>query len=169
MALEIEDGTGKANAESFVSAAEYRAFWIARADAVIVALTPTDAELEADLREAFAFVNHRHRYRGIRLQPDQAGAFPRQLLYDSEGYPVQGVPAAVKEAQMRAARAHRTAALFTRAERKGALIENTVDDVVTQKYAEPQRAAGNDAFDGIDALLREYATAGAGSVRLLRA
>lgn len=168
MALEVEDGTGKANAESYVAAAAYRAFWVARGDAVIGAVAPTDAELEADLREGFAWVNRRRNWKGIRLQSTQAGAFPRQVLYDAEGYLVAGVPAAVAEAQMRAARAHRTSPLFSRTERVGALIEKTVEDVVSQKFAEPTRVAGNDAFDLIDALLDEFATSSRGSVRLLR-
>lgn len=169
MAIEVEDGTGKPNAESYVDAPTYRAFWVARADtAILVGSTPPDAELEADLREGFAFINRRRRYKGLKLKADQAGAFPRQMLYDAEGNLVEGVPVSVKEAQMRAARAHRASPLFSRTERVGALIEKTVDDVVSQKFAKPERAAGNDSFDLIDDLLSEFATSATGSVRLLR-
>lgn len=169
MSIILEDGSGKSDAETYVDVATYRAFWVARNDSVIVAGTPTDAELEADLREAFAFVNQRHRYTGLKVKADQAGAFPRQYLYDREGNLVASVPVSVEEAQMRAARAHRDSPLFSRTERVGSLTRKRVEGVVDVSYDKSSRPAGNDAFDLIDELLAEWATSAPGSVRLLRA
>lgn len=169
MALVVENETGQSTAESYVTVATYRAFWVARADTVIESgSTPTDAALEADLREGFAFVNNRRRFRGLLLVAAQAGAFPRQYLYDREGNAVSGVPAKVKEAQMRAARAHRAGELFSRTAQVGAVTAERVEGVVSVEYAEPVRSGSNDAFDLIDRLLDEYATTPAGSARLVR-
>lgn len=170
MSLVVEDGTGQSTAESYVSASTYRTFWVNRNDADIDnSTTPTDAELEADLREGFAFVNNRARYNGVKVSSTQAGAFPRNYLYDREGNAAASIPASVKEAQMRAARAHRAGELFPRSAAPGAVASIKVDGVVEKSFfAGGQVGTTNPLFDLIDALLEEWTTAGSGSVPLVR-
>lgn len=166
MPLVPEDGTGLANANSYVTATTYRQFYVDRKDTVITGAAPTDVELEADLYEAFTFVNRRRRYRGTYLNSAQAGAFPRAALYDREGRLVSGVPAQVKEAQMRAARAHRDKSLTKVEERKGALQSKSVGPISESRYA-PPAAPGRD-FSLIDNLLDEFSVAGGISGRIAR-
>jgi hypothetical protein len=166
--LTVEDGTGLDDAESYVDADAYRAFWIARADSEFDADTPTDAELEADLREAFAYVNRRRKYRGAKVAADQAGAFPRNYLYDDEGNLSEVVPPTIEEAQIRAARAHRAASLFSTSETKGGIASEAVDGVVSRSYFEGHTAKTSAALSDIDALLDLWSVSAAGSVRLVR-
>lgn len=76
MALEVEDGTGKANAESYISVAD--------ADTRHTALgntdwTGTDAAKEAALRRATQYMEgtYRQSWKGTRLTREQALSWPR--------------------------------------------------------------------------------------------
>jgi hypothetical protein len=77
MALVIEDGTAKANATSFVTIDEYKAFATARGFAV-----PLDAAIEANAIKAVDYIVSREReYGGDRLTNTQALPFPRTGQY----------------------------------------------------------------------------------------
>ncbi len=66
MALEVEDGTGKADANSYVSVAEYRAYAQARG----VSLPVDDAQVEAQLTQAMDYVeSFRAKYQGRKTWP----------------------------------------------------------------------------------------------------
>src|SRR3954468_1327603 len=73
MALEIEDGTAKANATSFVTIDEYKAFATARGFAV-----PSDGAIEINAIKSVDYIVSREReYGGDRLTTTQALPFPR--------------------------------------------------------------------------------------------
>lgn len=76
MALEVEDGTGKANAESYCSVAFADARHLAFGN---TAWTGTDAVKEAALRRATAYMEqaYRERWKGYRVVSTQALSWPR--------------------------------------------------------------------------------------------
>lgn len=74
MALVIEDGTGKANATSFVTFAEARAYASARG----VTLPDDDIELEILITKSIDYIKvFENEYDGVRLTTTQALPFPR--------------------------------------------------------------------------------------------
>jgi hypothetical protein len=98
MALEVEDGTGKANAESYCSVASADARHSAFGN---TAWTGTDAAKEAALRRATAYMEqaYRERWQGIRRHVDQALSWPRwDVCVDSYTIDTESVPAEVANA-----------------------------------------------------------------------
>lgn len=100
MALTIEDGTGKADATSYVTAAEARAYAAARG----VTLDANDAVVEPLLVQAMDYLEALI-YKGHRTFPDvQALSWPRTcVVIDGVKVPVSGassIPRQLKAAQM---------------------------------------------------------------------
>lgn len=104
MALVVEDGTAKTDAESYITVAAADAYHSARGNA---AWTGADSVKEAALRKAAAFIDgrYRDRWRGSRRTKDQALAWPRVKVVDSDGFPVASnvLPTAVAQACAEAA------------------------------------------------------------------
>lgn len=96
MALTLEDGTGVANADSFVSLAEVRAFASSRAKSV----SATDATLEAQVRAAHDWlVSQEHKFQGYRTHDTQTLPFPRcGLALFGRSVDSQTIPQALKNA-----------------------------------------------------------------------
>lgn len=88
MALEVEDGTGKANAESFVSVADATAYHAARGNAAWAALA-TDEVREQCLRKATDYMQqmYRSRWAGWRMTATQRLEWPRDGVIKSPGLP----------------------------------------------------------------------------------
>lgn len=108
-----EDGTGLANADSYVSVAEADAYADARGWAD---WTGSTAQKEHRLVTATAYIDATYRFRGVIATTTQALAWPRlddarQSLTDPEGRPLTGVPKAVKSACIELARVAVTQAL----------------------------------------------------------
>lgn len=98
MALVVEDGTGLANADAFVSLAYADAYHSARGN---TAWTGTDEAKEQAIRRATAFLSNAYRWKGERAQGrDQALAWPRSWVDDIEGHAVSAtsVPWEVEQA-----------------------------------------------------------------------
>lgn len=108
MALETEDGTGKADAESYASVAEADLYFSNRGYTLWATLTTE--EREQALRRATDYMGevYRLRWTGTRLTSTQALDWPRYLvpMVDSPGgygvlpayYPQDEVPVLVKSA-----------------------------------------------------------------------
>lgn len=104
MALELEDGSGKPNAQSYVGAAEARAYAAARG----VTLPPGDPEVEAMLLRAADYLEaQRALYQGHKTFPavPQALQFPRtdvviDCTYELPASGAGSIPAILKSAQM---------------------------------------------------------------------
>jgi hypothetical protein len=96
MALIVEDGTGLANAESYVSVADFKAFCDGMGYSY--AFIESDTDLEIALRKATAYVDGKFRYKGTRLLASQMLEFPRSGCVDWSGFEATGVPARVKRA-----------------------------------------------------------------------
>lgn len=85
MALIHEDGTGKVDAESYVSVEDANAYHTARNNA---GWTGTDAVKEAALRKAASYFDGAYgsRLPGVKKTAAQALLLPRAYGYDREGY-----------------------------------------------------------------------------------
>lgn len=95
MAIIVEDGTGRADAEAYLSVATWRTYAEARG---IAASDYTDLQVEQRLREATQFLDTHRRYKAVRATATQALEFPRSGLVDWSGYEVTGVPKRVRDA-----------------------------------------------------------------------
>lgn len=81
MALVHEDGTAKANAESYVSVADADAYHLARGNSTWTLLTT--AQKEEALRRATDYIlqTYRSRWKGYRKTATQALDWPRTFVY----------------------------------------------------------------------------------------
>ena len=99
MALVVEDGTGLANATSYDSLANLRAFALARG----IELPADDAEAEVLAIDAMDYLEaHRARYQGSKTHPGvQALQWPRTgvVLDCSYSLPDNVIPTELKQAQ----------------------------------------------------------------------
>ena len=96
MSLVVEDGTGLAEADAYVSLAELKTYWLNRG--VDLTDTSEDDQLEAKVREATDYIDTIGRIKGGRATGTQALEFPRTQCLDWSGYEVTGLPARVKKA-----------------------------------------------------------------------
>lgn len=103
MSLVVEDGTGKTDAQSYVSLADANAYHTTRGN---TAWTGTDAEKEAALIRATEFLDGRLfcRWPGLKYSTTQALEWPRIDALDSDGEDIsESVPAGLVKATCEAA------------------------------------------------------------------
>lgn len=103
MSLIVEDGTGLATAQSYISVADAATYLAAKGDTTWAAAT--DASREAALVRATAYLDgaYGQRWPGSRSLSTQALDWPRSYAWDRDGYGLTGVPQAVKNATCEAA------------------------------------------------------------------
>lgn len=95
MALVVEDGTGKSDAESYLSVADFKTYADGRGYSYA---GTSDSVLEQKLRLATGYIDTRFRFKGDRMTGAQALEFPRSSLIDWSGYAIAGVPQRLKQA-----------------------------------------------------------------------
>lgn len=104
MALVVEDGTGLATAESYLSVADAGTYHSNHGNST---WSGTDAAKEAALRRATRYLDghYRGRWKGFKRLRTQALEWPRYEAYDLSGYDLDSdeVPTAVKHATAEAA------------------------------------------------------------------
>lgn len=102
MALVVEDGTGKTDAETYATAEELRAFASKRQKTVPAAGAEGDATLEAKLVLGMDYLEGlRDRYQGVKATAAQALQWPRTgVTLDGYCLPADAIPKPLKEAQM---------------------------------------------------------------------
>jgi hypothetical protein len=165
MALEVEDGTGKADANSYVSVAEYRAYAQARG----VSLPVADAQVEVQLIQAMDYVeSFRAKYQGRKTWPRpgmdvshpdaQALQWPRTGVTIDCGYnlPDNVIPQELKQVQMQAALEVNTG-LSLMPSSDGRVVKKEKVDVIETEYMTADET-GNDrvgvpSFPLLEALL----------------
>jgi len=149
MVLIVEDGTGVADAESYVSVAALRTWATGRGY-----LLPTeDAEVESLLRKACDFIE-RKSFVGTVEFTDQPLSFPR-LITNSEGVAVStGIPTRLKTAQCMLAMESMNGAL-TAAARAQKYTATKIDQIYL-KYANTSDGSGDIYFPAVDDLLNEW-------------
>jgi len=129
--LIIEDGTGKADADSYSTAAELVSY------AIRYGLTIPAEEVaqEALLRRA-ALAMDGMNWKGCRTFPDQALAWPRKdVIVDKEIKPSNYIPARIQYGQMALAAEIHTDDIDPVDSRKGAVTLERVEGAVTREYS----------------------------------
>lgn len=167
MPLITEDGTARADAESYASIAFADAYHDAMGAASWANATLTARETA--LRKATAYVEAAYTWRGVRATVEQALSWPRGgVMVDGVGVEIDVVPIQLQRAVCELALKSLTVTL----------MPDVSPDVVTREkvgpveaeYGQP-RNGGLTRFALVDAMLRDLAlTGGAGSsVRVTRA
>ncbi len=164
MTLIVENGTGLANAESYISVAD--------ADARHAAFgndtwTGTDAVKEAALRRATAYMEqtYRQRWKGTRLKRDQALSWPRYGA-QVDGFDVSSIVVPLEVINACADLALRAITADLSEDQGRVIIREKVGPLETE-YSEfgPQGTR----FTAVDGLLGAYLKGGGASVSLVRA
>lgn len=160
--LIVEDGTGLADANSYVSLDDAGAYFAARLNTSWAA--KTDDERASALIQATQYLDARYTFRGAPVADGQALAWPRYNRglpgYD---WPVKRLKDACCEVALRAA----AGALFTDQEASIVTSEKVGDIAVT--YAEGQRNGGQVRIAIVDDLLAPFAAGGGMNIELVRA
>jgi len=136
MALVVEDGTGLANADSYLSEADATSYITTRlratnADRVAwEAATSTEAEVALRAATVWLDTTFRERWKGVRINETMSLAWPRYNVTDEDGYALDtdAVPQVVKNACAEMAARAISEDLFTDETTPGA-IKRTMDKV----------------------------------------
>ena len=170
MSLVVEDGSGLANADAYVSLEECDDYHVSMGNAAWVA-DDDDADniaaREAAIRKATAFIDRKYngRFLGRRQGTSQALMWPRWNAIDEDGFVIEDVPDAVKYAACEAAlRAFQGMDLMPDMERGGQVIQETIGPISTTYAA---GAPAGTRCDMIEGLLRPCLSGG--GLRLVRA
>jgi len=163
MALEVEDGTGKATAESFISVTDASTYHTARGNAAWAALA-SDTVREQCLRKATDYMEqvYRSRWQGCRVGETQALSWPRYSVV-VEGYLVDdaSVPEIVKRA------CAELALRASAADLNPDLTQGVAREKVGQIEVEYDKASPQfTRYRAIDALLSPYLKAGGGGINM---
>jgi hypothetical protein len=156
MALNIEDGTGKPDSDSYVTVAEARAYAAARG----ITLSSDDAAVEALLVQAMDYLEaQRARYQGSKTKPGvQALQWPRTgVVIDCQyNLPDNIIPTELKSAQKQAA-LEVFAGLSLMPSSDGRVVKREKVDVIETEYMTGQDlgsgASMGPSFPAVDALL----------------
>jgi hypothetical protein len=157
--LTVEDGTGLANADAYVSLATAATYASARAWTDWAAAA--DATKEAAIREATVYLDTSYQWRGSIISTAQALAWPREGVTDAEGRDITGVPARVRDACCELARQQLGAALVT--SRTEGEVQSLTAGSVSITYAKGSRVSEGERFAWVDRLLRGLHSARLGS------
>lgn len=111
VALVVEDGTCVTGANSYISLEEAVKYQTERGRAEWLALD--DDGRAASIVRATQYVDSLYVWKGRRKFREQELAFPRVMILDLDGFPVEGVPRQMKQAVLEAAYYGRKAELFT--------------------------------------------------------
>ena len=175
--LTVEDGSGLADANTYVSQADADAYFANRANASWAAAT--DDAKAAALIQATQYLDARYTFKGVRLTETQALEWPRQeppfvasvgvwrdvfeVPSDFLAWPVQRVKDACCEAALRAL----TGPLYK--DQDSAIVLSEKVGEIAVSYAEAARNGGQVRIAIVDDLLRRYVTGSGANVALVRA
>ncbi len=166
MALIVEDGTGKANAESYVTVADATAYHAARGNAAWAAVA-SDSEREQLLRKATDHMeaDYGQRWKGDRATTVQALSWPRFNACVNNAY-ISGnvVPLAVQRA---CAELALRAILNDLAPDLGAQVQSETVGPISTTYAAGARQQTK--YQAVDSMLSGLLAGGSSMVKLVRA
>lgn len=173
MALVTEDGTGKADAESYISVTNANAYHAARNHAT---WTGDDADKEAALRVATTYIDgtYRTRFPGTKLTKEQALQWPRSGATDAEGWEIEEdeIPTALKNATAEAAWRELVTpgSLSPDLASGGAVVRerNKAGPVDTETEYRADAVVGRSSFDIFDTILAAILRGSRYSVPVLR-
>lgn len=157
MALIVESGVGLDDAESYVSVADATTYAAKIGHSAWSALAVTEAQREAALRQATAYIDSRYRFRGEPLTDTQALEWPR----GGYGWPQKRVVEACCELAVRAL----SQPLYADVDATGLVTEETIGPLTT-KYA---ASDGQVRFAQVDDMLKPLLVGRASTIKLVRA
>lgn len=162
MALVIEDGTGVAGANSYITVAEAREY----ADLRSLFLPVSDAEVEALIIKAFDYLESLD-YKGEHANPPQAAEFPRRNLY------IQGIlfsetsiPYKLKQAQCHLTFEANSTDLLPTGDGREVVKEKV--DVIEVEYAEKGISVARPTFTAVNGFLKDLLRKGGGRLKSVR-
>lgn len=157
----VEDGSGKEDANSYVSLAELLDF--ASLYDYPDVLTLTEQQQVAAILKACDYVES-FSYRGIRAYSSQALEFPRLECFPTGAalpLPPDNIPSKLKRAQLYAATLSATGTeLFPNVDSSSFVTKEKVGPIETEYANAAQLGMTRPIFTGIDSLLADYLTAG---------
>ena len=156
MALIIEDGTGKADAQSVATAEELRGYALLRGISVPSNDAEGTAKIEAALLDAMDYLSIKPCFQGEPFLATQSLPFPRKNVYIRDVKQIDAfMPAAFKTAQIRLALAVLSGVVLM-----PNISGRSADYVVKEKvgpleveYANPTQFNGTTTFTAVDLLL----------------
>ncbi len=169
MALVIENGSLVANANSYVSVEEARAFAAARASALVDDMG--DEEIEAALIRGCDYLEtFRNKYQGSKVASTQELCWPRECV-TVEGFPVaiNEIPVLLKKAQMQLVieDANGTVDLMPTGDGRDLIREKT--DVLESEWAPGSGGSAQPTFAKVMAYLGPLFSNLPGTIRVYRA
>ena len=168
MALIVETGAIVANADTFATVDELRAYAAKRGATVPAG----DEACEVLLIKAMDYLQaQEQRLKGWKVQEYQPLAWPRVgVVVDRYELPLDEIPRDVKSAQMQLAIDAQTIDLQPIVDvlkQTGPVIEKTVD-VITTKYAAPVQGLATSRFGKADGLMAKFYAGSANEARVVR-
>ncbi len=94
MAFLVEDGTGLATSNSYLSIADYKTYWTDRG----VTVAETDAEIQAALIRSSDYVDFNNNFIGFKSLSTQSMEWPRSDAFDQLGVAYSGLPSDLEKA-----------------------------------------------------------------------
>ena len=150
MTLIIEDGTNVANANSYATLVEARAYALARG----VTLSTVDATLESQLIQAMDYLEaQRSRYQGNKTYETQLLQWPRANVWiDAYQFSSVGIPQLLKNAQCQLAMEIHNGVLLLPTITDGAVKREKID-VIEVEYLESS-ISSSAVLKKVDSLLQ---------------
>lgn len=160
MALIVDDGTGLATAEAYISVTDADAYFLARANTAWAALT-TGAK-EAALRQGADYLEG-YRWKGERLTSAQALAWPRSGVV-VDGVTAAAVPEAIRRANAELAVRASQGALSVDV---GAAVKSEQVGPISVTYQDGARQQTR--FEAVERMIAAYLFGGGWQIPVVRA
>jgi len=158
MAIEfiVEDGTGKADATSYVTIAEYQQYWLNRG---VDYSSTADATIQGYLNAATEYIDNGYNFIGESTNSDQALEWPRFGVIDRFGEAVEEdiIPQKIKDA-----------VCYMAAQVVDGInqIDEGVNSVTYGKISKSYSTNGVKNYPAADKMLKRYIAAGNNLVRV---
>lgn len=148
----IEDGTGLNNANSYVSLDYANDYFFARSNDVWQNLE--EDKKAVCLIKATDYVDSTFKWRGIKSTAEQSLRFPRKNLIDDDGYTIEGIPNALKDAVCECAVLISSGAqMFKKQSEKGVVTSEKIGDLAFT-YDVTTKIKDSSVYDAITLRLR---------------
>lgn len=155
MALIVEDGTGLATADAYISVAGFLAYHVKLNNASAILLTT--AEIEGAIRYATVWMDGRYEWRGDIVEDDQALNMPTENGEDDQGRDIEALPLRVANACAELSLMHTQKSLNPILGPR--VVEQVVDDAVRRRFSDRGGNEGN-RYPIIDQMLKGLYTSG---------
>lgn len=165
--LVVEDGTGKTDADAYVSAADATAYHVKHGSPAAWTAA-TEAQKDAAIRAATVYLDAKMAWVGVVANDDQSLGWPRAEAYDSEGREQEWdiVPQRVEDACSYLALVHLSSALDATQARGGDIKREKVGAVEVEYM---DRAVPGTALPFVRQIVGGLAQSSASTVNLFRA